>query len=397
MHSHGTKILLLSKAHRRSNYQTKIHLVLCINWLGEGSKFAKEILHHDISLLRHGVFYWCTYPELVTKGNMIFIISTALFGTFVLTWVVIKVLSQRLLDMPTHRSSHVLPTPRGGGIAIATTTVLIFTFITFCTSHPLPSFTFAMLLAAMAGLGALDDFFNLNIYPRLFTQAILSLVGIYFCVENLELTIFERILIGLVLTLGLLWFINLYNFMDGINGLAVIQAICTCATMGIIFHATGKHTEAINFLLILASACAGFIYWNFPKAKIFMGDTGSLLLGFAIGFIAIKTSIGSLEIGAAWLIMLAIFISDSTYTLGVRTLSGQKFYLPHRSHSYQKLAAILKSHTKVTLAVAVTNILWLFPLALLCIYKTINPAIALIIAYTPFLVLAIKLKAGHVG
>ena len=313
---------------------------------------------------------------------------------FSMTWLVIKGLSQRLLDLPTDRSSHVLPTPRGGGIAIAATTILMCSFLTIFDLLSIIPLPFIILLAAIAALGALDDFFNLGIKPRLLTQIILSALGVILCLGSSNFSTLETILIGIFLTLTLLWLVNLYNFMDGINGIAALQAICVCVTMGAILHFYGDSSEAVNSLLIVGSACAGFLYWNFPKAKIFMGDTGSLFLGFGLGLIAVWTSLESIEMGTAWLIMLAVFITDATYTLLVRALTGQKFYLPHRSHSYQKLAVIFKSHAKVTLLVCAINALWLFPLALLTITKTINPAIALIAAYGPLVVIAYKLKAG---
>lgn len=325
---------------------------------------------------------------------MLFVSLLSILASFSITWLIIRGLSQRLLDLPTDRSSHVLPTPRGGGIAIAATTILICGFLTFFDSLSIIPLSFIILLAAIAVLGALDDFFNLGIKPRLLTQIILSLFGVLLCLGSFNFSIWPTIVIGIFLTLTLLWLINLYNFMDGINGIAALQAICVSITMGSILHFYGNSSEAINFLLIIGSACAGFLYWNFPKAKIFMGDTGSLFLGFGLGLIAVSTSLESIEMGIAWLIILAVFITDATYTLLVRALTGQKFYLPHRSHSYQKSAVIFKSHSKVTLSVCAINVLWLFPLALLTVSKTIHPAITLIAAYGPLIVIAYKLKAG---
>lgn len=313
--------------------------------------------------------------------------------SFFLSRIIIQLLGKRLIDIPSDRSSHNLPTPRGGGIAIATAIILISAGAGVYGSA-LP-WAPLILFTLIAILGALDDFMSLSVRVRLLIQFFLSLIAVMICVHELNNLDVGMIALSGLCVIALVWQCNLYNFMDGINGIATIQAICVCLMMGIILHQTNNNPAIVKLLVITGMACAGFLYWNFPNARIFMGDTGSLFLGFIFGFAAIKTSIGSIDIAAAWLISMAVFIVDATYTLSIRLLTGQKFYLPHRSHSYQKLALKLNSHTKATFFVCLVNIGWHFPIALLMMRGILNPFVALILAYTPLMIIAIKLKAGR--
>jgi Fuc2NAc and GlcNAc transferase len=325
---------------------------------------------------------------------MIIIAIFSFVLSFFLSWILIKQLGGRLLDIPNDRSSHSLPTPRGGGIAITITATLASVYLSIFASPYAPLSIYIILLVAMATLGAFDDFMSLSVPLRLAAQLIFSLAGTYFCFKSANFPLPILLALSLFATFGILWLTNLYNFMDGINGIATMQAIFICGSMAIILHYFKIDKGMINLLLILGFASAGFLFWNFPSAKIFMGDSGSLFLGFAFGLIAVKTSVNSIEIAIAWLIIMAVFITDATYTLFVRFLTGQKFYLPHRSHSYQKIA-IKIGHTKTTLLILMVNMVWLFPLALLSAFNQINPLIALTLAYLPLIVIAAKLGAGR--
>lgn len=297
------------------------------------------------------------------------------------------------MDIPSERSSHSTPTPRGGGIAIVLATV--FTLLIWSSYTPLspPSLALLILPVLMGMLGVLDDFINLGIRLRLGIQFLLSSAGAFLCMQEQGQghEIFLLVPMGV---LALMWSSNLYNFMDGINGIAAGQAICVCLTMGTILYLSNSSTAAI-ILIVIGFSCAGFLYWNFPTAKIFMGDSGSLFLGFIFGLLALKTSVDSLTIAVSWLIAMAVFIVDASYTLGIRLLTKQKFYLPHRSHSYQKLALKLNSHAQATLLICTINLGWLFPFALAVGSNTLNPFLGLMLAYTPLIMIATTLRAGQ--
>jgi Fuc2NAc and GlcNAc transferase len=320
------------------------------------------------------------------------LLSTAI--SFFATRLVMIQLGKHLLDTPNNRSSHSQPTPRGGGLGILISCIFTYICVWVLIPDQAPDFFLVAIPVTMGILGLLDDFFNLGIRSRLFIQFALALAGTYYCITATNWSPIHLILISGLLVPLLIWSTNLYNFMDGINGIAALQAISTCTAMSGILIIQGVNAEEITLLVIIGFAGIGFLYWNFPNAKIFMGDTGSLFLGCALGLLAVKTSIQNPELATAWLIIMAFFISDATYTLCVRLFSGQKFYLPHRSHSYQKLALRFGSHSKPSLLVFAINVLWLFPLALLSTSNHIHPILALTLAYGPLIIMSTKLKAG---
>lgn len=352
---------------------------------------------------------WCDKEGSVFSGRMglfnchcffmIFFVcgSLAVIISFLLTRLTLVRLGTQLLDIPSHRSLHNAPTPRGGGMAIAVST-LVTAIGLWIYNGLVPPFALIILpCMAMAILGALDDFFSLGIRFRLLIQIFLAALGVCLTIgNNFALRPEDWLIIG-GCTLGLVWATNLYNFMDGINGIAAVQSITVSLTMAFILYQSDTGVDAQVLLAIIGCASAGFLYWNFPAAKIFMGDSGSLFLGFTFGLLAIETSSGSMAIAAAWLIAMAVFLVDASYTLMVRLISGQKFYHPHRSHSYQKLSVSLGSHTKVTLSLLTFNLVWLLPLAVLVSQGYLHPVPGLALAFSPVVVLAIKIKAGSVS
>jgi Fuc2NAc and GlcNAc transferase len=183
--------------------------------------------------------------------------------------------------------------------------------------------------------------------------------------------------------------------MDGINGIASVEAITVTLSMAVIYLLlAGSLNHQVLFLL---SACVlGFLLWNFPKAKIFMGDACSGFLGLILGILALIALKEDLALFCAWIICLGVFVVDATYTLIKRVTQGYKMYDAHRSHSYQILSRKWGSHTPVTWGVAAINIFWLFPIAYLLISQDFAyPELAIVIAYIPLVFLAIKMKAGH--
>ena len=153
-----------------------------------------------------------------------------------------------------------------------------------------------------------------------------------------------------------------------------------------------------NYLLLLhiglASSVAGFLLWNHPPAKIFMGDAGSGFIGLCIASLVLLAANVSSGLLWAWLIMLGVFIVDATYTLSVRLMRGMKFYEAHRSHAYQHGALRFGKHWPVSYGVAAINLFWLAPWSWLVIYYKLDGAVALIFAYLPLLYLAHHYRAG---
>ena len=199
--------------------------------------------------------------------------------------------------------------------------------------------------------------------------------------------------------LYLVWLLNLYNFMDGIDGIAGIEAITVCGggvLLGWLFF--GADWSAYLSLgqpaLLLAAATAGFLLWNFPRAKIFMGDAGSGFVGLLLGLLSLHAGWLAPELFWGWGILLGVFVVDATLTLLRRLLRRERVYEAHRSHAYQHAARHHGSHIPISLTVAAINLLWLLPLATLVVLGHLNGLAGILLAWTPLVILALYYQAG---
>src|SRR5690606_17291136 len=192
--------------------------------------------------------------------------------------------------------------------------------------------------------------------------------------------------------LYLVWLLNLYNFMDGIDGIASVEAICVALGGALVYllsvSASGVAASG-GWLppVLLAAAVAGFLVWNFPPARIFMGDAGSGFIGIVLGVLSIQAAAMQPALLWCWLILLGVFVVDATQTLLRRLLRGEKVYEAHRSHAYQFAARACGRHLPVTLAVLALNVLWLLPVAVLVALGWLDGALGMLIAYAPLLLL----------
>ncbi|MEK8079567.1 MraY family glycosyltransferase [Pseudomonas sp. XK-1] len=307
-----------------------------------------------------------------------------------------------LFDVPNARSSHSVSTPRGGGVAIALTVLVVGPLWFWSSGDAIPAEWQAVLVAGawFAFIGWLDDlgvFFST--LPRLGAQFFGAFLALSM-LSGVPPIMFGGIPLGtgwLGVVVGLLymvWMINLYNFMDGINGLASLEAVTVC--VGLLIISSVSHWEqGLSFMLaVLASASAGFALWNFPKSRIFMGDSGSYFLGGTLATLLLAGSWVNLDWLWCGLIMLGVFITDATLTLARRLARGERLYQAHREHAYQHAARAFGKHAPVTLAVCVINVVWLLPMALLLAIGVLSAHMAIIIAYAPLLLLALYLQAG---
>jgi len=329
------------------------------------------------------------------------LLITVFLLSWSLTWCVRRyALAKQILDIPNDRSSHHTPTPRGGGVAF----VLVFMMTTYCLMYAgiihLPS---GILLISLAGLIALlgfcDDKYTLPAYWRFIGHFVVSLLVVIVLgglpkIQFYGWTLHPGYVADAFAVLYLVWMLNLYNFMDGIDGLASIEAIFVCLAVSILYYFNG-YPQYMIIPLILATAVTGFLYWNFPPARIFMGDAGSGFLGFMLGVLSLQaTAVGS-RFFWSWFILLGVFIVDATVTLFCRLIQGERIYTAHCNHAYQHAARVLQSHRSVTLSVLGFNILWLWPLAMLVGLGYLNGFNGVIIGYTPLCILAIQLRAGR--
>jgi len=324
------------------------------------------------------------------------IVGTA---SFILTWALRRyALARQILDIPNARSSHVVATPRGGGMAIVASYLgtIILLMVSDAIAH---SMAWALLGAGsgVALLGFLDDHGHIAARWRLLGHfaAAIWILGWLGSFPPLEILGWQWDLgwLGFIIgALYLVWLLNLYNFMDGIDGIASVEAICVCVGGALIYLLSDQAGLAI-LPGLLACAVAGFLYWNFPPARIFMGDAGSGFLGIMLGALSLQAGFIAPQLLWAWLILLGVFIVDATMTLGRRFFQGEKVYEAHRNHAYQH-AFRRYGHLRVTLSVLLINIIWLIPFAVMVGTKKVDGVIGVVIAYLPLLFLAIRFNAG---
>jgi UDP-N-acetylmuramyl pentapeptide phosphotransferase/UDP-N-acetylglucosamine-1-phosphate transferase len=247
-------------------------------------------------------------------------------------------LTRYALAKPNARSSHVTPTPQGGGIAVIAASIVAacavsyaFASTTSSAQSPLIVFAAAILIAA---LGAADDMHSIDIVPRLLVQALAIAIVIYALPHNLRVVPFlpwwiERLLLGV----GGLWFINLVNFMDGLDWMTVVEVVPITLTLALIgvFGFLPPHGVMVAFAL--CGAMIGFAYFNRPVAKLFLGDVGSLPIGLLLGWLLLLLASGG-HLAAA-IVMPLYYLADATVTLLRRLARGEPVWQAHRTHFYQ--------------------------------------------------------------
>jgi Fuc2NAc and GlcNAc transferase len=308
-------------------------------------------------------------------------------------------LRRKILDIPNERSSHSVPTPLGGGMAIVV--VFLLTVLWLMQRGAISSnLTWALVGGGLtiAAAGILGDFFRVSASLRLLIHFLAAGWALW-RLDGMGPLHLGRVvwdwgwvghIVGLV---GLVWMVTLYNYMDGINGLAGIEAVFVGGFGGLFLAASGM-AGLSQVALALAGASAGLLVWNFPIARVFMGDVGSGFLGFAFGILAISSGKERPGLLWCWLILLSVFVADATLTLIRRLASGSRWSEPHRTSGYQH-AARRWGHSKVTLTIAAVNIAWLLPLAWAA---RIRPAVAPLlaaVALTPLVYMAFRHGAGR--
>ena len=258
-----------------------------------------------------------------------------------------------------------------------------------------------MLFRSIAIVGIIDDYHNVRVGPRLLIHfaavvwAICWLGGMNSL--NLGGLIVNLGIVGAVLEVCcLVWFVNLYNFMDGTDGLASLEAIFIAGGAALVaFFFRDADAHIASPLLLLIATVTGFLIWNWPPASIFMGDVGSGFLGYTLGVLAAETiNKGVLSVWV-WLILGGCFFVDATVTLFIRFLHGERVHVAHRSHAYQRLSRYWGNHIGVLLLMLGINVIWLLPLAFLSASWPNGGALLTGIAWLPLIVGALWL--GEIG
>jgi len=302
-------------------------------------------------------------------------------------------ISRKIIAEPNFRTLHKHPIPSGGGIIFALAfTIGIFYF--WISEGLSIDFLLVFSLGGLAAtiFGFIDDLINISAKNKLLMQSLLSSWAFYWLdASNLFYFDWLYYFIALPVTLMfLIWMINAYNFIDGIDGMAISTAIFASGSITLILLLTRPESQFIFIFGLLFAVSIGFIFFNWPPASIFMGDAGSIFFGYVFGSIIVATVlVGDLSIWT-WVIIFGYFISDLVVTQIARVILVKKWYLAHRSHAYQNLARILDSHLKVTISLILYNILWILPLTFWSVLDPEIEIIAVVLALGPALIVSYK-------
>jgi UDP-N-acetylmuramyl pentapeptide phosphotransferase/UDP-N-acetylglucosamine-1-phosphate transferase len=274
------------------------------------------------------------------------------------TWWVLGWLRRRaILDLPNDRSSHQTPTPRGGGVGLLAGLIpawlLLYPLVRIEDRAAFLAVTAGALILAVVSF--LDDRRGLPPLPRLAAQilivaSVLSLTP----TENLAFQgLFPLWLDRCATGFVWLWFVNLFNFMDGIDGIAGVEAASVGAGVALVAWLSGPYLS-VGLGLAVAGAALGFLVWNWCPAKLFMGDVGSIPLGLIIGWLLILAAFDGAWVAAV--ILPLYYWADATITLLRRAAKGEKVWRAHRSHFYQRATQAGSSHAAVATSVLTTNL-----------------------------------------
>lgn len=310
------------------------------------------------------------------------------FACLIGTGHVIRFLNHRsILDQPNERSSHLMPTPRGGGIAVIGVIFPALIIIGLVETQYMQEYhVIAGLALGLALLSWIDDLRNLSPALRFLAQFIAVSIALMIMPPLELLPFLPWFLEILFFTLLWVWFVNLFNFMDGIDGITAVETITIGLGVSLISFATNLSDSLLWSGLTIAAAAAGFMRWNWHPAKVFLGDVGSIPLGFLIGWLLLTLAREGYPVPA--LILPLYYLTDATWTLCRRALRREQVWRAHKEHFYQKAVQQGLSHNKVSTIILIGNI-FLVIFAYLAIFM---PLLALICAFCTVGLLLLRLR-----
>jgi len=295
------------------------------------------------------------------------------------------------------RTLHKTDVPKGSGIVFSLVYITLV-FILWTQGLVSNELSIAICLGGFAAtiFGFIDDVIDVPAIIKLIVQiSLCSFIVLSFGESPLLLSTthapIKTGVLGMIVSVGILvWLINLYNFMDGVDGMAASGAVFICGTISsVLFFASGN-IELGLIVALLASSCSGFLIFNWPPASIFMGDAGSVFIGYVFGVLIMYTMLqGDISIWT-WITVFGYFGIDTTTTLVLRIIHVKKWYGAHRSHAYQNLARIWDSHSKVLAVVICYHLLWVLPLTILSISYAQYQEIICLLATFPVIIWTLK-------
>ena len=315
---------------------------------------------------------------------VILLVGIALLSFAITFWVRSYAL-KHLLDIPNQRSSHLQPIPRGGGLAIVVVFFLSLLFYFFKGQLEFRLLCAFIVSLLIAGIGFWDDHQHIAARWRLAVHISAALIAVFFLQSSVSLMAGFSVFF-------LVWSLNLFNFMDGIDGIAGSEAVFVSTSLAGLMWFVNPDLALLG--AIFASANLGFLFLNWPPAKIFMGDIGSGFLGFVLGLFILIYSQETAVFLVVGLMLFSVFITDATYTLLTRVLTGEKWHQAHCTHAFQH-AAKRYGHLRVLLAVWVINLIWVLPITIAVFLKPKYGFSGMLVVYIPLIFLAYKFNAGR--
>lgn len=287
---------------------------------------------------------------------LLLILAAVAFTSAAMTALVLSELRRRaIFDYPNERSSHHLPIPRGGGLGVVP--IVLGAWLALAIFGQAPPGTVAVLLGAsvLAGISWLDDLRQCSQLVRLAVQAIAVTLGLaVLAPDQLVFQGWLPLAVDRAVTaLAWLWFINLFNFMDGIDGITGSELVCLGAGLALVALLAGAGVALAGPAVVLAGAGLGFLAWNWHPARIFLGDVGSVPLGYLAGWLLLSAAARGLWLPA--LILPLYYLADASLTLAIRLRRGERVWEAHREHFYQRAVRRGFSHAEVVRRVLLAN------------------------------------------
>ena len=321
--------------------------------------------------------------------------------SFILTGLVRNYATRRnIFDIPNPRSSHTMPKPRGGGLGLVLTFAVALVLLVI---GRLLEIKYAVIFLTSGGIvaaaGFLDDRYSLPASARLGAQLLAASLFVVFLGDAQQSWLAEvgfgyRPIGALCLLMALIWGTNLFNFMDGIDGIAGSEAVFVTGA-GAWINSQHGDPGITAALLSLCAASGGFLVWNWPPARIFMGDVGSVFLGLMVSMLGLTASMSASVPLQVWFILGGLFVLDATVTLLRRVLRGDRWFEAHRLHAYQQLARRWNSHLLVTIVFIAIDLFWLLPWAWYAANTPTHATRSLAVALIPLLLLVLAAGAGN--